>query len=160
MDRNQFISNVEGIQGEMRRFLTALCCGNKALADDIAQDTLMKAYLSSDSFREPSKFKAWIFRIAYNTFISNRRAERPASDLDEAHLLVAPDVADDAFRYQRLYMALDRLNARERTAVLLFYMQGYSTKEISQTVDAPEATVRQHLSRARIHLKKLLENER
>ena len=74
MNKQQFISHVESNQKAVRRFLTALCCGDTALADDLAQDTFVKAYLSSDSFREDSKFTTWIYRIAYNTFVSNRRS--------------------------------------------------------------------------------------
>ena len=77
MNREQFISHVESTQGALRRFLVALCCGDSALADDIAQETYIKAYLSSDSIRDEARFTAWIYRIAYNTFINARRAVRP-----------------------------------------------------------------------------------
>ena len=73
MVRELFILNIEGTQEELRRFLVALCCGDSQLADDIAQETLMKAYLSCDDIKDARKFKAWIFRIAYNTFLDQRR---------------------------------------------------------------------------------------
>lgn len=156
MDRGQFTAYVESNQKALRRFLTALCCGDSALADDIAQETYMKAYLSADSFRGDARFSSWIYRIAYNTFISYRRSLKPVSDVSEAAAVVSDDSADGAFRYQTLYAALDRLNERERTAVLLFYIEGYSIKEISAVIDASEDAVKQNLSRARKHLKTLL----
>ena len=48
MNREQFISHIEDCQKPLRRFLTALCCGDSQLADDIAQEALIKAYLSSE----------------------------------------------------------------------------------------------------------------
>lgn len=156
MDRSEFIAYVESNQKALRRFLTALCCGDSILADDIAQETYMKAYMSADSFRGDARFSSWVYRIAYNTFISYRRSLRPYSDVSEAAAVASDDSADSGFRYQPLYAALDRLNERERTAVLLFYIEGYSVKEISAIVEASEDAVKQHLSRARKHLKTLL----
>ena len=66
---------------------------------------------------------------------------------------------DGAFRYQALYAALDRLGPRERSAILLYYMQGYSVRETAGIVEASEEAVKQYLSRGRRHLRGLLENE-
>lgn len=147
---------MEGTQGALRRFLVALCCGDSALADDIAQETYIKAYLSCDSMRDDSRFTAWIYRIAYNTFINARRAVRPTERMDAATDVVSCDAADRAFRYQDLYRALDRLSGRERTAILLFYMDGYSIKEIAEVIDSSQEAVKQQLSRGRAHLKDML----
>lgn len=157
MTRQQFITYVESNQQQLRRFLTALCCGDSALADDIAQDTFLKAYLALDSFREDCKFSSWIFRIAYNVFIDTRRAARCSEELSQASAVATGDSADSSFHYQHLYTALDKLSAKERTSLLLFYIQGYSIKEISGIVDASEEAVKQQLSRGRMHLKNLLE---
>ena len=73
MNRNEFVRNVESCQKQVRRFLTALCCGDSTMADDIAQDSFVKAYLSCDNLTDDNKFMSWIYRIAYNTFISSRR---------------------------------------------------------------------------------------
>lgn len=156
MNRREFIAYVESNQKALRRFLTALCCGDSALADDIAQETYMKAYMSADSFRGDARFSSWVYRIAYNTFVSYRRSVRPSTDVSEAAAIDSGDSSDSAFRYQSLYAALDRLSERERSSVLLFYIEGYSIKEISAIVDASEDAVKQHLSRARKHLKTLL----
>ncbi len=158
MDRRSFISYAEGIQKELRRFLTALCCGNAARADDIAQNTLVKAYLGMDTFREESRFRAWIFKIAYNTFLDSTRRMQPEVDLDSAAAVAADGAADDAFRYQALYTALAEIPARERTAILLYYMEGYDVREVAAMTDESEGNVRQHLSRGRKHLKVLLED--
>lgn len=156
MNRSEFTSLVLQTQEGLRRFLLALCCGNAALADDIAQDAYVKAYLASDSLEDTAKFAPWLRRIAYNAFVSNRRAARIAEPLDSAAATPSPEGADDTFRYQALYSALARLSARERTAVALFYFEGYSVRETADITGATEGAVKQLLSRARIHLKELL----
>ena len=158
MTREQFISHVEAVQGAIRRFLLALCCGDTQLADDIAQEAFMKAYLAADNLKDPAKFKSWVFKIAYTTFISSLRSCRQYADYDSAHDIATPDRAYDAFRYQDLYQALDRLPAKERTSVLLFYMEGYSIKEIADLEEVSAEAVKQHLSRGRSHLRALLSN--
>lgn len=158
MTHEQFISHVEGSQKAFRRFLVALCCGDSALADDIAQESYIKAYLSCDSFNNPDKFNAWIFKIGYTTFINHKRTERIFSDYDEARNIESGSSSDDKFRYQELYEALNKLPGRERTSVLLFYLEGYSIKEIAEIEETSQDAVKQHLSRGRNHLRGLLSN--
>lgn len=158
MTREQFITRIECIQEELRRFLTALCCGDSALADDIAQETCIKAYLSTDSLKDPDKFKSWIFRIGYTTFINHKRTEKSFAGYEEARHIAATDSTDAAFRYQALYAALGKLPGKERTSVLLFYMEGYSIKEIAEIQETSQSAVKQHLMRGRNHLRGLLSN--
>ena len=71
MTREVFIAHVEREQEALRGFLLALCCGNKSDADDLAQDALVKAYLSLAGYQNKGKFRSWLFKIAYNTFLSH-----------------------------------------------------------------------------------------
>lgn len=156
MDREQFISRVEAVQGALRRFLTALCCGDRQLADDIAQESLIKAYLSNDGLDNPDKFKSWLYRIAYNSFLNSKRAERLTVGYKEAENVVSVETSDSSFRYEALHKALGQLPDKERSSVLLFYLEGYSIKEISAISETTESAVKQHLSRGRQHLRNLL----
>ncbi|MDE5663610.1 MAG: RNA polymerase sigma factor [Muribaculaceae bacterium] len=156
MTRELFVAHVEGTQKALRRFLVALCCGDTQRADDLAQETFVKAYLSCDGFNSPEKFNAWIFRIAYNTFLNSQRSRRCHVAVDEAYSLEAAECADGAFRYQELYAALGQLSESERMSVLLYYMEEYSVKEISEVTGAGTDAVRQHLSRARRRLRGIL----
>ena len=70
MTREVFIAHVEREQEALRGFLLALCCGKKDDADDLAQDALVKAYLSSAGYQDKGKFRSWLFKIAYNTFLN------------------------------------------------------------------------------------------
>lgn len=157
MTREQFIRQVECTQTALRRFLCALCCGDFALADDLAQETYVKAYLAYGDCKEPDKFAAWLRRIAYNTFVSYKRSVRLSADYDEAREVYADSSADGAFRYEELYRALNKLSEKERTAVLLFYLENYSIKEIAAIIDATTDAVKQQLSRGRTHLKEFLQ---
>lgn len=159
MTRDQFISHVEVTQKAFRRFLLALCCGDSALADDVAQDAYIKAYLSCESFSDARKFNAWIFKIGYNTFIDHKRSAKVYADYNEARAVTSGDSTDATFSYQALYDALNRLPAKERISILLYYMEGYSVKEIAGMSDTSPEAVRQHLSRGRNHLHGLLSNE-
>lgn len=156
MTREEFIRKVESNQRAFQRFLVALCCGDSALADDIAQESLMRAYLACDGLKDPDKFRSWIYRIGFNTFINYRRSRITAVDYEQVREVPAVESPDDGFRYQELYAALDKIPERERTSILLYYMEEYSTKEISEIVNVPEGTVRQHISRGRIRLREIL----
>lgn len=156
MTREQFIEIINIEQERLRRFLLALCCGNRDEADDIAQNALLKAYLSISKYEGTT----WLYRIAYNLFIDTNRCRRTLQPLEtlEKHVDATFD-ADRDFRYQPLYMALEKLPPKERTAILLFYLKGYSIKEIADIVDATEDAVKKQLSRGRVKLKNLLKDE-
>ena len=141
-------------QEPLRRFLLALCGGDAALADDIAQDALVRAYVASGSFLGLSKFSTWLFRIAYNCYIDHSRKAKPdQTPVDNALDIPSEDASDASFRYQQLYQALDRLSEKEKAAISLFYFEDRSIKEISAILGIPQGTVKYHLSMGRTHLK-------
>ena len=157
MNREQFISLSTRNLEDLRRLLTALCCGDSQLADDLAQDTLLKAYVRAETLRDEASFRPWLLRIAYPTFLNTQRAQRILSyDYDAARNGPADSATDSAFRYQELYDALNRLGPTERTAVALFYLEGYSAKEVATIIGSSADAVKQHIYRGRLHLRKLL----
>ena len=154
MTRERFISLVRAEQEPLRRFLLALCGGDAALADDIAQDALVRAYVASGSFLGLSKFSTWLFRIAYNCYIDQCRKAKPEQvSVEDALNLPAEDASDASFRYQQLYQALERLSDKEKAAISLFYFNDLSIKEIASILGIPQGTVKYHLSMGRTHLK-------
>lgn len=76
MTKDEFIIRIAQEQKSLRRFLLALCCGDQDLADDIAQETFIKAYLSLAQYHEQSKFSAWIKAIAHNTFLDSIKTKK------------------------------------------------------------------------------------
>ena len=156
MTRDVFIAHVEREQEALRGFLLALCCGNKGDADDLAQDALVKAYLSSAGYQDRGCFRSWLFKIAHNTFLNHRASLRTAETLDEARTLVSPNAADCSFEHQSLYLALRALSPKERSAITLYYLSGYDIKEIAAITDASQDAVKKQLSRGRDKLKEKL----
>ena len=156
MTREVFIALVEREQEALRGFLLALCCGNKSDADDLAQDALVKAYLSSAGYQEKGKFRSWIFKIAYNTFLNHKASLRTTESNEKARELVSSNAADRSFEHQSLYLALRTLPPKERSAITLFYLNGYNIKEIGLITDTSEDAVKKQLSRGRDKLKERL----
>lgn len=144
-------------QESLRRFLLSLCGGNQPLADDLAQETFIKAYLAIHTFSSKSTCKTWLFKIAFNHFIDYKRRQPPlTADIDVANVLPSDYAADGGFEHENLYRAIARLSDHERAVTLLFYMEDKSVKEIAKIMDIKEGTVKMQLSRAREHIRNFL----
>ena len=153
MTRDVFIAQVEREQEALRGFLLALCCGKKGDADDLAQDSLVKAYLSSAGYQDKGRFRSWLFKIAHNTFLNHKASCRTMDTLDEARTLISSQSAESSFEHQSLYLALRTLPPKERSAITLYYLNGYEIKEIATITDTSEDAVKKQLSRGRDKLK-------
>ena len=156
MTREEFIAQVEREQEALRGFLLALCCGKKDDADDLAQDALVKAYLSSAGYQDMGRFRSWLYKIAYNTFLNHKASLRCTESIDEARALASSAHADSEFEHQDLYLALRTLPPKERSSITLFYLNGYNIKEIAAITDTSEDAVKKQLSRGRDKLKEKL----
>ena len=147
-------------QESLRRFLLVLCGGNSQEADDIAQEALVRAYVSSGSFLGLSKFSTWLFRIAYNCYLDHcrkHRLETIPADAPQALELPSTDQTDDNFKYQALYQALSLLPEKERVVIVLYYFEDRSIKEIAAILRMPQGTIKYYLSIGRNHLKAILQ---
>ena len=140
-------------------------------AEDITQDTFLKAWKSAKQYREEaSKFKTWILRIARNTAIDHLRKRKnvPFSqfDTDEGVNLLAETVADPEALPDELFAsvqdaevvrkAVDRLAPEAREILLLHYTNGLTFLEIGETLGEPQNTVKSRHHRAILNLRKML----
>ena len=132
----------------------ALCrMQNTADAEDVYQEVFLRLWKQDAEDWEGERLKAWLIRTALNRCadLHRFRLRRPVLALEDLPELVQPD--DEA---AELWEAVGRLPEKARTAVHLYYAEGYSAEEISRLMHVPAATVRTRLHRARKQLKELL----
>lgn len=138
--------------------------GDRALAEDLAQETFVKAYRKLAAFDSTRRLSSWLFRIAHNTAVdalrrSKSRGVRPAEgDItpDDMPAASVPDPLETQALGQALEQALDQLRPEFRAAVMLRYEEGLPFDEIAQVLGVPETTARSHVHRARKQLASLL----
>src|ERR1700757_4623819 len=146
---------------------------NPADAEDLVQETYLKAYRAFGSFKEGTNLKAWLYRILTNTFINSYRARkrRPEqTDIDDVEDLYlyrrlggleavnagrsAEEEALEHFTEADVKDAVEALPEQFRMAVLLADVEGFSYKEIAEILDIPIGTVMSRLHRGRKALQK------
>jgi RNA polymerase sigma-70 factor (ECF subfamily) len=148
---------------------------NPADAEDLVQETYLKAYRAFGGFTEGTNLKAWLYRILTNTYINIYRAKkrRPEeSDIDDLENFYlyrrlgglegasagrsAEDEVLDHFTETEVKEAIEALPEQFRMAVLLGDVEGFSYKEIAEILDVPIGTVMSRLHRGRRALQKRL----
>jgi RNA polymerase sigma-70 factor (ECF subfamily) len=133
--------------------------GSRADAEDVAQETFVKAFRSIADYREESKFFSWLYRIATNAALDlvRRRRVLPTAYRDDIPSWAA-DTQDAADEERRLmvWVALGRLPPSQRAAVVLRDMHGFSYPEIAAILGISVSTVGARLRAARRHLERVL----
>jgi RNA polymerase sigma-70 factor (ECF subfamily) len=148
---------------------------NPSDAEDLVQETYLKAYRAFNSFQEGTNLKAWLYRILTNTYINSYRAkkrrpeESDVDDLENFYLYrhlgglagasvgrSAEDQVLDHITETEVKDAIEALPEQFRMAVLLGDVEGFSYKEIAEILDVPIGTVMSRLHRGRRALQKRL----
>jgi RNA polymerase sigma-70 factor (ECF subfamily) len=149
---------------------------DRALAEDLAQDTFVKVLNALESYRPEYKFSSWIFKIANNVAIDQlRRRELDTLSLDgapdartadeiEATALQAVDRTETPLAELEsrelgsiIEQAIGRLRPEYRACILLRHVEGRSYEEIAEALDLPLGTVKTYIHRARHELREYLE---
>ncbi len=162
-DRNAFGSLVEAYVDDIRRMLDRLTGGDVALVDDLTQETFVKAYLSLRSFKGVARFRTWLFRIAYNEFITHVRKNTHFVAFDDTiHDTAYDDSEPDGPSVDAVTVeeAIGRLSPALKAIVQLYYYENFSVSHISEIMQMPSGTVKSNLHRARVRLARLLENKK
>jgi RNA polymerase sigma-70 factor (ECF subfamily) len=141
--------------------------GDPAAAEDLAQETFVKAFRSLAAFDTTRRLSSWLFRIAHNTAIDAMRRSRTQSaidasplDSDDASDDLGADPAPDPIEQRELGRALESalatLRPDQRAAIVLRYENDLSFEEIGTVLGVPEVTARSHVHRARKELARVL----
>ena len=151
-DAAAFALLVRAHEAAIRRFLRRLAGDS---ADDLAQDTFLKAWRRAGEYRGEGRYRAWLMRIAWTTFLgahrSGRRREAREAGLDPWQASGHPDLAIDLGR------VLANLGERERVAALLCFGEGCSHAEAAGIMGLPLGTLKSIVARARAALVEKLE---
>jgi RNA polymerase sigma factor (sigma-70 family) len=153
-DRHAFSTLVRNHQGAVRGFLLRLCCGDGALADDIAQETFLRAYQRIGTYRSEGGFHSWLFAIAYRTFASEKRKRHwSAEELKEVPEVAPSRVSNPDTAAEDIARAMRHLREPERACISLCYQSGMSHQEVANTLGYPVGTVKTHIVRGKEKLR-------
>jgi len=148
----------------LRRFARVLT-GNLADADDVVQACLEKAMLSLDQWQPGTRLDSWVFRIARNTWIDDRRRAHNRAgheDIGELLDLAGEDgvaIAEASAEARMVRAAVDRLPPEQRDVVALVMLEEFSYREAAEALGLPIGTVMSRLSRAKTALAKQIAEE-
>ena len=143
------------------RLVYHLCGRNVHDAQDLAQETFLKAIANRGSFRPGTNLKAWLLRIASNAFLDQRRRRKTAkaTPLEAEPAVNAADAAEGDERMQMIGTAIQQLDDVQRTVFMLRTQEDLSFREIAGMLDTTEETARWHMLQARRRLMKMLEGK-
>ena len=152
--RDEIVSHLPSL----RAFAVSLT-RNMAAADDLVQDTIVKAWGNIDKYAEGTNLRAWLFTILRNTFYSDRRKHRrevPDPDGLHAMTLSVKPAHDGRLAFTDFRRAFDQLSPEHREVLILVGGSGFSTEEAAELMGVAEGTVKSRTNRARKRLSELM----
>ncbi|WP_380058011.1 RNA polymerase sigma factor [Falsihalocynthiibacter sp. SS001] len=132
---------------------------NTARADDLVQDTVVKAWSNFESFKVGTNMRAWLFTILRNTFYSDRRkAKREVEDVDGAFTaqLSEKPAHDGRLQMRDFEVAFKQLPDEQREALILVGASGFSYEEAAETCNCAIGTIKSRVNRGRAQLAELM----
>jgi len=148
----------------LRRYAWVLC-GNHADADDLVQETLVKAIAAAHTYKAGRELRAWLFSILHNTFVSQKRpyARRAracrfiAMELGEAAVPANQEMHVEA---ENTLTMLTHLSPEQQSVLVLIAAEGLSYAEAAEVLDIPVGTLMSRLARGREKLRRLVSGEK
>lgn len=154
MNKDTFIDNVLEAESTLYHVSKSILTHEQD-CEDAVQGAILKAYNKLDTLKKEQYFKTWLVRILINECYSLKREECPQVSYEE---YFESAKADDEEDYSELYLAIRNLPERIRITIVLYYVEGYSVKEIKDILEIPAGTVKSRLSKGRELLKIKLED--
>lgn len=156
--QDKFLEQVTALLPALRAFGRSLC-GDPARADDLVQDTVLKAWTNREQFQTGSNLKAWLFTILRNCYYSELRHRKfEIEDPDgicASQMAIAPD-HDAKLHLRDLNRALQELPVDQREALVLVCATGLSYEEAADVCQVAVGTIKSRIARARDRLVELL----
>lgn len=141
----------------LRAFSRSLC-NQPDIADDLVQDTLMKAWAARARFTAGTNMRAWTFVILRNSFLSHLRRNKHtlcmSDDMLELTVSISPN-QDHSLELEDLQRALMALPANQRKAVVLVGAGGFIYEEVAKICNCPVGTIKSRVARGRTALEKM-----
>jgi len=158
-DAASFKRELTGVIPHLRAFARGLC-GRPDLADDLVQETLLKAWAAQERFEPGTSMRAWTFVILRNAYLTDMRRNRFRADYDETvaeRILVAPAGQESPLHLSDLHRALLTLPPERREALLLVGAGGFSYEEAAEICQCAVGTIKSRVGRARATLSAMIE---
>ena len=174
LDKSGFVEEAMPWLDAVYRFALRLTAGNVAEAEDLAQDTFVRAYRSWHTFERGTSARSWLFTIARNAFLRTREQLARRMELNESEIdaditsvnagnvfyeIGVPDPERDffdSFIDEEVMRAIEQLPPDFREVVVLSDVEGLNYAEIAAVIDAPIGTVKSRLFRGRRQLERTL----
>lgn len=138
--------------------------GNRALADDVVQETFVQCYLKIKDLKNPMQFKTWFFKILTRIAWRMNTKEKSAVPVENIFEILTcsndENIENNFIKKEtskKIMTAIDNLDYKQRTVVLLYYYKEFSVSEIASIMGCFEGTVKSRLYAARKNLKKSLD---
>ncbi len=155
-----FKRELTGTIPHLRAFARGLC-GRSDLADDLVQETLLRAWAARDRFTPGTSMRAWTFTILRNNYLTEMRRNRFRGDYDESaaeRILVTAAGQEAPLHLADLHRALLTLAPERREALLLVGAGGFSYEEAADICGCAVGTIKSRVGRARAALASMIEN--
>ena len=159
-DRRAFKRELTEVIPHLRAFARGLC-GRPDLADDLVQETLLKAWAAQERFEPGTSMRAWTFVILRNAYLTDMRRNRFRGEYDEAvaeRTLTAPAGQEAPLHLSDMHRALLTLPPERREALLLVGAGGFSYEEAAEICQCAVGTIKSRVGRARAALSRMIES--
>lgn len=154
-----FKDELTAVIPHLRAFARGLC-GRPDMADDLVQETMVKAWAARERFQPGTSMRAWTFVILRNAYLTEMRRNRFRGDYDELvaeRILVQPAGQEDPVHLSDMRRALMTLPAERREALLLVGAGGFSYEEAAEICGCAVGTIKSRVGRARSTLNDMLD---
>jgi len=157
--QRKLCKRLEAERGRLFRMAYAWSHNNE-MADEVVQETMIKAMHSIDKVKNIGALDSWIFRVLSNCFIDLCRKRREEIDIDEIMLIEQNTPESIHLQNEMLASvrkAISRLPIKHRQVITLIDIENFSYAEVASILDVPQGTIMSRLNRARLSLKKILD---